>query len=100
MSLRSVINSSYAFVRSVEANRSNVTFDHVLEQQIRMLKAKEKRTITSITGDSLGDRLSRYDRIVAMESQLNVVIQAIEETKGRPSDLLVLGISEGSGQVS
>jgi hypothetical protein len=100
VSLRSVINTSYAFVRSVEANRANVTFDHVLEQQVKMLKAKEKRTIASATGDSLGTRTSRYDRITAMETQLNLVIQAIEETQGRPSDLLVLGISEGSGQVS
>lgn len=98
MSLRTILHSAFAYVRSQEANESTaaITLDHVIGDQIKLLKKDAKRIITDPSGDSMGERISRYDRLTALEDDLTKTIDAIKGTNGEVDDLLDLGVIEAS----
>ena len=94
---RSVLHSAFSFVRSYEANRAtaNVTLDHVLAQQVKFLKKDEKRVIVDASGESVGDRVSRYDSLQALKEDLEKVLKEMRNAKTE-EELQGLGFFEAS----
>jgi hypothetical protein len=98
VSLRATLHASFSLVRSIEANRStaSITFAHVLDAQIKMLKEGEKRVISDPGGDSMGDRVSRWNTLDALQKDLESMIAQLEQTKGDPNELTANGVYEAS----
>jgi hypothetical protein len=81
---REILHSAFAFVRSVEANRASaaITIDHVIQQQVKFLKAGEIRPIVDASGSSTGSRTSRYDEIKQLQDQVNKLVTVAREYFG------------------
>lgn len=81
---RAILHSAFAFVRSVEANKASaaVTLDHVLGQQVKFLKAGQTRPIVDATGASVGNRLSRYDELTNLQTQVDDLVNSAKGVTG------------------
>jgi hypothetical protein len=85
--LRKTLHSAVIFVRSVEANRAmgTITLKHMVSEQIKFLKPKASRSIVDATGSSVGNRLSRWDRLD----------QLLRDTKGAVASVRAAGDDAG-----
>jgi hypothetical protein len=94
--VRVTLHSAFSFVKGVEQNQASasLTLDHLLSQQISSLKGGETRELLDGRGGSLGKRISRWDRIDQLQSDLEEVIKAIVAAGDDPAKLRALGIYE------
>ena len=99
--LRQVLHSAYTFVRSIEANKAAaaITLDHLVQEQIIALKQGEVRQITDAKGDTVGNRISRWDALDALDRQIDQAVQAIQNAGNDPDKLEAIGIIEAGKDV-
>jgi hypothetical protein len=95
-SFRSILHSAFVEVRSGAVNNATatLTIDHLLLEQISFLKQGETRQLVDGTGDSAGSRISRYDRLDAMLTQLESAVDAVAAAKTDEKKLAALGLSD------
>ncbi len=95
---RNILHSAFTFVRSHEANKAtaSITLDHVLAQQVQMLKKGETRSIVDAAGNNAGNRPSRYDRLQTLKDDLTKVIKDLQSAKTQ-EELQGMGIYEVTG---
>jgi hypothetical protein len=79
--LREILHSGYSFVRGVEANKASsaITLDHVIDAQIKLLKKGETTAILDAKGESSGSRTSAYDRLDALQKDIDAVVKAVKD---------------------
>ncbi len=96
--LRAVIHSAYSYIRSTEVNRSAsaLTLDHMIQEQISSLKKRENSVVTDPDGESGGQLLSRWDRLDALEKELDQAVQALVDAGDDPEKLQALGVFEAA----
>lgn len=96
--LRKTLHSAVAFVRSVEANRAigTVTLGHMVREQIKFLKKGESRSIVDATGASVGNRMSRWDRLDRLLIDTKGAVASVRAAGDDASKLSQLGIYEAS----
>lgn len=94
--LRSILHSSFAYVRGTEVNKATaaLTLDHIIQEQIKTLKKGETRDILDGQGTSLEHRPSRLDRLDALEADINKVVDALVAAGDDAEKLSALGIFE------
>lgn len=94
--LRAVLHSTFAYVRGTEVNKAvaSLTLDHIIQEQIKTLKKKETRDILDGQGTTMSHRSSRYDRLEALEADIDKVVSAIEAAGDDAGKLSALGIFE------
>jgi hypothetical protein len=71
---RRVLHSAYAFIRSVKLGEvvGAKTFDHMIAERIQSLKGSPMDIGGSV-------RMSRWDRIDALEKMLEAVVTSVSE---------------------
>lgn len=99
--LRQTLHSAFTFVRSIETNKAtaSLTMDHLVQEQINSLKKGETRSISDARGENLGNRLSRWDQLDALEKRIAQAVQAIKAAGNDPDKLASLGIDEAGKTV-
>lgn len=79
--MRSVLSSAYAFVRSAEVNKtiSGFTFDHYIDEAKRSLKEDRilGSTTNSVTG--IGKRQAQITALEALETNFNNSLAAMRK---------------------
>lgn len=90
-----VLHSAYAAVRGSEKSRalSTVTLDHLLQEQIDLIKGGETNVLLGASGSMIGSRLSKLDRLDNIEKQVNDVVAAVEAAGNDPAKLEAIGLS-------
>src|SRR3954471_20656740 len=93
---RRILHSAYTFVRSIESNKAAaaLTLDHVLEEQIAILKKSEVREILDGKGESVGNRISRYDTLVNLEADMTKLVAAMKSAGSDEAKLATLGFNQ------
>jgi hypothetical protein len=108
--LRTTLHSAVAFVRSVEANRAMgvVTLKHMVREQLQFLggdpQKREsrgiiRRSIVDSAGASVGNRLSRWDRLDALLAETKKSVQAVRSAGDDASKLAQIGVYEAGNPV-
>lgn len=99
--LRRQLHSAFAFVRSVETNKSlaNIELEHLIKEHIENIKSVEAeggkaRTITDYKNQSYGDRLTKIDRLLALQEQMKNVVSTLNSLKDNPDALKAMGLYE------
>lgn len=91
-----ILHSAYSFIRGVESNKAAgaLTLDHLLQEQIQRLKQAETRVIVDAAGQETGSRPSLWDRLDALEKDVDNVVDAIEQAGDDEDRLSVLGVQD------
>lgn len=94
--LHNVLQSAYALIRSNEVNKafSSITLDHLIQEQITTLKKGETTPMLDSRGESVGNRVSYWDSLDALETDLENVVKAIEDAGDDQQKLADLGITD------
>lgn len=94
--LRRTLHSAVVFVRSYEANRAvgAVTLGHLVAEQIKLLRPKSRRSIVDAIGASVGNRLSRWDRLDKLLIATKGAVAAVREAGDDADKLTQLGVYE------
>lgn len=92
--LRTVLHSAFSAVRSGEVNKSTaaLTLDHLILEQIKFLKKGETRSIVDGKGESVGSRISRYDQLDNLLSEVQSMVAAIKAAGTDEQKLTEAGI--------
>jgi hypothetical protein len=100
-SIRQILHSAYSFIRSVESNKAiaSLTLDHLIQEQIDSLKKGETRSIVDGKGESVGNRVSRWDRLDALEKDIENAVKAIKDAGGDVDKLKAIGIYEADQDI-
>ena len=93
---RKILHSAYAFIRSIESNKAAaaITLDHLIGEQIALLKKSETREVLDGKGESIGKRVSRWDSIDALEQEMTQLVKSIKEAGDDQAKLALLGLSD------
>ena len=93
---RQVLHAGYTFVRSLETNKaiSALTLDHLIQDHIDSLKqgVTVASAILDDSGKSVGDRISRWDRVDEVEKLLTQAVKALKDAGTSSVKLAALGI--------
>ena len=97
--LRQTLYSAYAFVRSMESNAAvaGLTLDHLINQQILALNQNSTTPILDSKGTSMGDRVSRYDQLTKLGTDIQNVVNQIKAAGNDRAKLAAIGIFELDG---
>jgi len=93
---RQILHSGYTLVRSIESNKavSALTLDHIIQGHITALKQSEVRQILDGKGQSVGNRISRWDQLDELEKLFTQAVDALNNAGDDPSALSQLGITD------
>ena len=94
--LRKTLHSAYTFIRSVETNKAigQLTLDHLIQAQITRLKHRPDTNVVDSSGESTGDKPSRWDELTKLADSIDKVVQDIEKAGTDSAKLQALGIYE------
>ena len=89
------LHSAYSFIRGVEANKAvgALTLDHLIQAQIDMLQAGSARPIQDSTGQGSDVRISKWDRLDALDTSMKQVISDIQDAGDNEDSLAALGLA-------
>ena len=93
---RRILHSAYSFVRSIESNKAAaaLTLDHLIGEQITLLKKGETREVLDAKGESLGKRTSRFDVLETLEKDMTSLVKAIKDAGDDQAKLAKLCLSD------
>lgn len=105
--LRKTLHSAVAFVRSVEANRAMgvVTLKHMVREQLQFLGGEPakresrgitRRSIVDSIGASVGNRLSRWDRLDRLLIDTKGAVASVRAAGDDASKLAQIGVYEAT----
>jgi hypothetical protein len=96
--LRKTLHSAVTFVRSVEANRAmgTITLKHMVSEQIKFLKPKATRSIIDAAGASVGNRMSRWDRLDQLLRDTKGAVASVRAAGDDASRLAKIGVYEAT----
>lgn len=98
---RQILHSGYTLIRSIETNKAiaSLTLDHLIQGHIDSMKASSTRAfqIVSDEGKSLGNRISRWDRVDEIEKLFTEAVKALEDAGDNAEKLSALGIEPVKG---
>lgn len=92
------ISAAYAALKGMEANKALVPYvlDHAIQEQIDSLKADDPKNssvnVSYSTSKSKGRKLTRYERISAIETDLSAVVRALKDAGNDPEKAKKLGL--------
>lgn len=99
---RDILHSGYTLIRSMETTKaiSSLTLDHLIQAQIDALVQDSTRASILVDdhGKSLGDRISRWDEIDAIEQLFTQAVQALKSAGDDSEKLKELGIFDTKQQ--
>jgi hypothetical protein len=98
---RQILHSGYSALRGLEVSKalSGVTLNHVIKGHIDSLKRDSLRAsfLVDDRGESLGDRISQWDRIDEIEKMFKDAVKALEAAGDSTESLNALGITSTKG---
>ena len=94
----STLHSAYSFIRSVESNNAigALTLDHLIQDQINLLKQGSVRTMVDSAGLDNGTRISRWDQLNNLQNDMDAVIKSIDAAGTDEAALAQLGLTIGN----
>jgi hypothetical protein len=94
--VQKILHSAYSFIRGVESNKaaSSITLDHLLQEQIDRLQKDSSRDITDSQGQKVDARPSMWDRLDALEKDVDNVVDAVDAAGDDEDRLNDLGLQE------
>lgn len=98
---RQILHSGYTLIRSIETNKaiSSLTLDHLIQGHIDSLKADSVRASQNVSdsGKSLGNRISKWDRVDEIEKLFTKAVEALKDAGDNDAKLAALGIENVKG---
>jgi hypothetical protein len=95
---RQILHSGYTLIRSIESNKaiSSLTMDHLIQGHIDALKPDATRASSLVddSGQSLGNRTSRWDQIDEVEKLFTKAVEALQAAGDNVEKLEQLGITQ------
>lgn len=92
--IRSTLADGFTLVRSIESNKAlaALTLDHLIQNYIDSIKQGVTTTILDGQGQSVGSRVSRYDQLSDLLTNMQNAVQAIKNAGDDPGKLGALGL--------
>jgi hypothetical protein len=92
--IRSVLADAFTFVRSVESNKAlaALTLDHLIQDYIDSIKQGSTTAIIDGQGNSVGSRISRFDQLSNLLTDMQNAVQSIQQAGDDPAKLQALGL--------
>jgi hypothetical protein len=97
-SIPQILHSAYSFIRGVESNKAagSLTLDHLLQDQIDRLKQGSVRTIVDSRGNTVDQRISLWDRLDALQQDVEKAVDAVKQAGDDADRLAALGLRENN----
>jgi hypothetical protein len=75
-----LLHNAYSFVRGVESNRAiaTLTLDHLIQEHIDSIEGGEGRNLLDAAGKAVDSRLTKLERIDAVERDIAEAVKAIK----------------------
>lgn len=92
---RNILYDAISFVRSTEENKviSGLTLDALLQPFINSLQSSIPTAIVDSKGESVGNRISKYDSLTAIKTNIDNLVKAIQKAGTDPTKLEALGLA-------